>query len=163
MVDVEVSDLVAQFANGIMISQSDSGDIIAVQVKCKTRDHPSAHVIDTIDIKLDRKIAAITKLSTKQTIMVAQSNVEKMIMAWIPMSAIPNERDVHVMSVNTSIGGVAMLGVSTELQGRPWSKEKKQGGPTYTPYKSFGLTMYLAKMQEIHQSFKVADLTPRKE
>ena len=159
MVDVEVSDLVAQFANGIMISQSDSGDIIAVQVKCKTRDHPSTHVIDTIDIKLDRKIAAITKLSTKQTIMVAQSNVEEMIMAWIPMNA----KKEQIMSVNTSIGGVAMPGVSTDLQGQPWSKEEKQGGPTYTLCKSFGLTMYLAKMQEIRQTFKVADLTPRTE
>lgn len=97
--------------------------------------------------------------------MVAQSNVEEMIMVWIPMNAWNSSggTNVHVMSVNTSIGVVAMPGVSTDLQGQPWSKEEKQGGPTYTLYKSFGLTMYLAKMQEIRQIFKVADLTPRTE
>ena len=91
--------------------------------------------------------------------MAAQSNVEEMIMGWIPICA--RSAGDHVLSVSTSIGGVAMPGFSTDLQGRPWSEEEKQGGLTYTQYESFGLTMYLAKMQEIRQSFKVADLTPR--
>ena len=141
MVDVEVSDLIERFANGVMISQSDQLAVIKVTgyttgelCHIDGRSNGFACVVS-----LDRKRANVEHAEVE--IVTVQANVEAYIMAQAPKSTGALELSVH-------INNVMMPGLSTaRLKARPWPCNKSQPDQQ-------SLTQFLEELQPFVQSFK---------